>query len=100
MDGNTVSTRASIVTNSSMDKTDFVDRDEDFSGFEEDSDSGGGDDGAWKQLQKINEEDSNEAIITIGETFTCEQLVQHKFDHAAANGYIIEILVREPTYYK
>ena len=91
MDGNTVSTRASIVTDSSMDKTDFVDRDEDFSGFEEDSESGGGDDGAWKQEQKINEEDSNEAIIAIGETFTCEQLVQQKFDHAAANGYIIEI---------
>ena len=50
MDGNTVSTRASIVTDSSMDKADFVDRDEDFSGFEEDSESGGGDDGAWIQL--------------------------------------------------
>jgi hypothetical protein len=34
-DGNTVSTRASIVTNSSIDKTDFVDRDEDFSGYED-----------------------------------------------------------------
>jgi len=38
-DGNTVSTSASIVTNSSIDKTDFVDRDEDFSGFEEKTDS-------------------------------------------------------------
>jgi len=51
VDGNTVSTRASIVTDSSIDKTDFVDRDDDFSGFEE----GGGDDdngdhGAWIQL--------------------------------------------------
>lgn len=34
-DGNTVSTRASVVTNSSIDKSDFIDRDEDFSGFEE-----------------------------------------------------------------
>jgi len=50
MDGNTVSTRASIATDSSMDKADFVDRDEDFSGFEEDSESGGGDHGAWIQL--------------------------------------------------
>mmetsp|Transcript_23211 Transcript_23211/g.38427 ORF Transcript_23211/g.38427 Transcript_23211/m.38427 type:complete len:464 (+) Transcript_23211:59-1450(+) len=33
-DGNTVSTSASAVTNSSIDKTDFVDRDEDFSGFD------------------------------------------------------------------
>jgi len=49
VDGNTVSTRASIVTDSSMDKADFVDRDEDFSGFEEDSE-GGGDDAAWIQL--------------------------------------------------
>ena len=56
MDGNTVSTRASIVTNSSMDKTDFVDRDEDFSGFEEDSESGGRDDGARIQLDSVVEE--------------------------------------------
>jgi hypothetical protein len=33
-DGNTVSTSASVMTNSSIDKTDFVDRDEDFSGFD------------------------------------------------------------------
>jgi len=33
-DGNTVSTSASLVTNSSIDKTDFIDRDEDFRGFE------------------------------------------------------------------
>mmetsp|Transcript_26130 Transcript_26130/g.38676 ORF Transcript_26130/g.38676 Transcript_26130/m.38676 type:complete len:482 (+) Transcript_26130:88-1533(+) len=37
-DGNTVSTRASVVTNSSIDKTDYIDRDEDFSGFENESD--------------------------------------------------------------
>jgi len=34
-DGNTISTRASVVTDSSIDKTDFFDRDEDFSGFED-----------------------------------------------------------------
>ena len=33
-DGNTVSTRGSVVTNSSIDKGDYVDRDEDFSGFD------------------------------------------------------------------
>jgi hypothetical protein len=33
-DGNSVSTSASIVTNSSVDKSDFFDRDEDFSGFD------------------------------------------------------------------
>ena len=38
-DGNTVSTRASIVTDSSIDKTDFFDRDEDFSGFEDELDN-------------------------------------------------------------
>jgi hypothetical protein len=32
-DGDTISTRSSIVTNSSVNKTEFVDRDEDFSGF-------------------------------------------------------------------
>lgn len=37
-DGNTVSTRASIMTNSSVDKTDYIDRDEDFTGFEGESD--------------------------------------------------------------
>jgi hypothetical protein len=37
-DGNTVSTSASLMTNSSIDKTDFIDRDEDFRGFEEKSD--------------------------------------------------------------
>ena len=35
-DGNTVSTRASVVTDSSVDKGEFIDRDEDFDGFEED----------------------------------------------------------------
>jgi superfamily II DNA helicase RecQ len=44
-----------------------------------------------EQEQKINNEDNDEAIIAIGETLTCEQLVQQKFDHATANGYIIEI---------
>lgn len=39
-DGNTVSTRASVVTNSSIDKADFFDRDEDFSGFDEYQDEG------------------------------------------------------------
>lgn len=34
-DGNTVSTSASLVTNSSIDKAEYVDRDEDFSGFED-----------------------------------------------------------------
>jgi hypothetical protein len=34
-EGNTVSTRASVVTDSSVDKADFFDRDEDFRGFEE-----------------------------------------------------------------
>jgi hypothetical protein len=34
-DGNTVSTRASVVTNSSVDKSEFFDRDEDFSGFDD-----------------------------------------------------------------
>eukprot|EP00557_Chaetoceros_sp_GSL56_P000688 CAMPEP_0176496030 /NCGR_PEP_ID=MMETSP0200_2-20121128/10982_1 /TAXON_ID=947934 /ORGANISM="Chaetoceros sp., Strain GSL56" /LENGTH=433 /DNA_ID=CAMNT_0017893967 /DNA_START=426 /DNA_END=1727 /DNA_ORIENTATION=- len=34
-DGDTVSTRASVVTNSSIDKTDYVDRDEDFSFYED-----------------------------------------------------------------
>ena len=34
-DGNTVSTRASVVTNSSIDKADYIDRDEDFDGFDE-----------------------------------------------------------------
>ena len=33
-DGNTVSTSASIMTNSSVDKADFIDRDQDFTGFE------------------------------------------------------------------
>ena len=33
-DGNSVSTRASLVTNSSIDKSDYIDRDEDFSGFD------------------------------------------------------------------
>ena len=33
-DGNTVSTSASIMTNSSIDKADFIDRDEDFDDFE------------------------------------------------------------------
>jgi len=37
-DGNTVSTRASIMTNSSVDKADYVDRDEDFTGFEDEGD--------------------------------------------------------------
>lgn len=41
-DGNTVSTRASVVTNSSIDKSDFIDRDDDFSAFDSDSDSDGG----------------------------------------------------------
>jgi hypothetical protein len=40
-DGNTVSTRGSVMTNSSIDKTDFVDRDEDFSAF---------DDGEWTDV--------------------------------------------------
>ena len=47
----------------------------------------------YKNKQRIVDydvdEDSNS--IAIGETLTCEQLVQQKFDHAAANGYIIEI---------
>ena len=34
-DGNTVSTRGSVVTDSSVDKADFFDRDEDFEGFED-----------------------------------------------------------------
>lgn len=34
-DGDTVSTRASVVTNSSIDKTDYIDRDEDFSFYED-----------------------------------------------------------------
>lgn len=33
-DGNTVSTSGSIMTNSSIDKADFIDRDQDFEGFE------------------------------------------------------------------
>lgn len=36
-DGDTASTRSSIVTNSSVDKSDFLDRDEDFSAFEVDN---------------------------------------------------------------
>ena len=35
-DGDTASTRSSIITNSSIDKTEFVDRDDDFSAFEVD----------------------------------------------------------------
>ena len=35
-DGNTVSTSGSCVTNSSIDKSEFIDRDEDFTGFEDD----------------------------------------------------------------
>ena len=35
-DGNTVSTSASLMTNSSIDKSDYIDRDEDCSGFEDD----------------------------------------------------------------
>jgi hypothetical protein len=34
-DGDTVSTRASVVTNSSIDKADYMDRDEDFSFYED-----------------------------------------------------------------
>ena len=40
-DGDTVSTRSSVVTNSSIDKTDFHDRDDDFRAFEVDDDGGG-----------------------------------------------------------
>ena len=38
-DGNTVSTSASVVTNSSIDKADFLDRDEDFDGFDLDAEN-------------------------------------------------------------
>ena len=51
-DGATVSTRSSLVTNSTIDRTDYLDRDEDFNSFEvdfstsptDDDDDGGGDD--------------------------------------------------------
>ena len=46
-DGNTVSTRSSVVTDSSIDKTDFFDRDEDFSGFEDTTNSGLDSDDDW-----------------------------------------------------
>jgi len=49
-DGNTVSTRNSIVTNSSIDKTEFVDRDEDFSAFEIDFSSYDNDDDSYASV--------------------------------------------------
>ena len=47
----------------------------------------------YKNKERIVDYDTDEENISvaIGETLTCEQLVQQKFDHAAANGYIIEI---------
>ena len=47
----------------------------------------------YKNKERIVDYDTDEdnISIAIGETLTCEQLVQQKFDHAAANGYIIEI---------
>jgi ribonuclease D len=47
-----------------------------------------------RQGQRKTDSDSDNNYdddIVIRQTLTSEQLVQQKFDHAAANGYIIEI---------
>jgi superfamily II DNA helicase RecQ len=47
-----------------------------------------------RQGQRKTDSDSNndDDDIAIGQTLTCEQLVQQKFDHAAANGYVIALV--------
>lgn len=47
-DGNTVSTSASIMTNSSVDKTEFLDRDEDFTAFEDEKDD-------WQTMPPVHD---------------------------------------------
>eukprot|EP00977_Amphora_coffeiformis_P006886 scaffold1506_cov179-Amphora_coffeaeformis.AAC.23 len=49
-DGNTVSTSVSVVTNSSVDKTEYLDRDEDFSGCLKDEDSAEEQTDEWVQV--------------------------------------------------
>ena len=52
-DGDTISTRASVVTNSSVDKSEFVDRDEDFSGFLLEEENDQEDEGDWVPVYSV-----------------------------------------------
>jgi hypothetical protein len=41
--------------------------------------------------EEEEKEDNNDGECVVGETMTCEELVNRKFEHAAANGYVISI---------